>query len=103
MLDVNIIKIDIEGGEQYIEKGLDYISGFCDIKILLSIHTPFWTNKEKTTDMLLKQFKKFDVFTDLKQKAGEDELKQMMLSEQPTSYEGKTGNFFTLILKTKGI
>ena len=103
MTKINIIKIDIEGGEQYIEKGLEYISNFSDISILLSIHTPFWNNKNETANMLIVQFKNYDVYTDNEESITEDELMKKMLNEDPTSYEGKTGMFFTLILKTKSI
>ena len=101
MGNVNVIKIDIEGGEQYIESGLEYIAKFPEITILFSIHTPFWNDKEKTTQMLLEQFKHFDVFSDTEEKINEEELYLKLMSEKPTQYNNKTGEFFTVILKTK--
>jgi FkbM family methyltransferase len=100
---INIIKIDIEGGEQFIQNGLDYISKYPDINILLSIHTPFWIEKQKTANMLLNEFTKFDVYSDNEEVITRENIEKMMLSEAKTSYEGKTGQFFTLILKTKVI
>jgi len=100
MKNINIIKIDIEGGEQYIENGLDYISKFPGINILLSIHVPFWNNKKETTNMLIKQFKKFNIYTDREEEITEDKLMIEMLDDTPTRYNGKFGKMFTLILKT---
>lgn len=99
--NTNIIKIDIEGGETYIEDGLDYISKFKDIIVYLSIHTPFWEDKEKTSEILLKELKKFDVYTEQDTKISLEEVKRTMTMEQPTAWVNKTGLFFTLILKTK--
>jgi FkbM family methyltransferase len=101
MSKINIIKIDTEGGEQYMENGLKYISKYSGIKILFSIHTPFWTNKTETANMLIKQFENYDVFTENEEKITENELMGRMLNEKPTVYNDKTGVFFTLILKTK--
>jgi FkbM family methyltransferase len=101
MSKINIIKIDTEGGEQYMENGLKYISKYSGINILLSIHTPFWTNKTETANMLIKQFGNYDVFTENEEKITENELMGRMLNEKPTVYNDKTGEFFTLILKTK--
>ena len=101
MTKVNIIKIDIEGGEQYIEKGLDYIAEFSGIIILLSIHTPFWKDKRETANMLIKQFKKYDVYSSGEKIIPEEELMTKMLCETPTKKGNRTGLFFTLILKTK--
>jgi hypothetical protein len=101
MENINIIKIDIEGGEEYIKNGLDYISKLSGINILLSLHTPFWTNKEKTAKMLLEQFEKFYVFTDGEERISREEIEKKMLLKNPTVYEGRTGVFFTIILKTR--
>jgi len=102
MSKINIIKIDTEGAEQYMEKGLAYISQFPDITVLFSIHGPFWNDKQKTANMLLEQFKNYDVFTDKEEKITENELLEKMLSNDTIAFlEGKTGLFFTVILKTK--
>jgi len=101
--NTNIIKIDIEGAEQLIDDGLDYISVFPGIVVLLSMHTVFWDDKAKTTKRLIKVFRKFDVYSDKEELIQEEQLKKTMLAEDKTStWEGKTGRFFTLILKTKG-
>lgn len=100
--NTNIIKIDIEGAEQLIDEGLDYISTFPGIVLLLSMHTVFWDDKAIATERLMNAFRKFDVYTEQEELLTESQLKEMMLAEHKnTSWEGKTGSFFTLILKTK--
>ena len=100
MKNINIIKIDTEGGEEYMEKGLEYISKFANINILLSIHVPFWKNKQETTEMLIEQFKNYDIYTDKEETITENELIEKMRNNNITQYRGKVGLFFTLILKT---
>ncbi|MDR2914873.1 MAG: FkbM family methyltransferase [Tannerella sp.] len=100
--NTNIIKIDIEGAEQVIDDGLDYISGFPGIIVLLSMHTVFWDDKAKTTERLIPAFRKFDVYSDKEESISEEELKIMMLAEDKSpTWDDRTGRFFTLILKTK--
>ena len=101
MSKINIIKIDIEGGEEHIENGLSYISNFPDINLLISLHPPFWSDKNKTANMLIKQFEKYDVFNDNEENISKSELMQKMLDETPTGYRNRTGFDFALILKTK--
>lgn len=99
--DTSIIKIDIEGGEQFIAKGLDYISQFPNINVLFSLHPPFWADKQKTTDILLKELNKFEIYTEKEEVIPLEKVKEMMLSEKSCGWDGKSGIFFTLILKTK--
>jgi len=99
--DVNIIKIDIEGAEQYIEEGLRHISQFEDINVLLSLHTPFWDNKELTTKTLMKELENFDLYTENEEKISLDKIQEMMLASPNSQWKNKPGLFFTLILKTK--
>jgi FkbM family methyltransferase len=94
--EVNIIKIDIEGGEQFIEKGLDYISTFSGICVLLSVHIPFWDNPENTTRTLLKEFEKFDLYSEKEELMSRNEVENVMSSKK-IPYAG----FFSLILKTR--
>jgi FkbM family methyltransferase len=101
MENTNIIKIDIEGGEQYIEKGLKYISKYKDIVVLLSMHTPFWENKDKTAKMFLEILNDYEVLSDKEETVPTEKLKSLMYSEEQTGYRGKTGKFFTIILKTR--
>lgn len=98
--NVNIIKIDIEGAEILIAEGLDYISRFPGIHVLLSIHTPFWADKKVASNILMKQFHKFQVFSDKEEPIELAALETMMLAETSCSWKNKTGLFFTLILKT---
>jgi len=100
MNKINIIKIDAEGAEQYMGEGLKYISQFADIIVLISIHTPFWNDKPETANMLMKQFRRYDIFTDKEEPITEDELMEKMLNSSPTRFKDKTGKIFTLILKT---
>ena len=101
MPDVNIIKIDIEGGEQYIENGFEYISQHPGINILLSVHPHFFNDKKTTAEMLLKVFKRFDVFSDTEENISDEEIREKILAETPSRYKDRTGKGFTLILKTK--
>jgi FkbM family methyltransferase len=101
MENTNIIKIDIEGGEQYIEKGLKYISKYKDIVVLLSLHTPFWDNKDKTAKMFLEILNDYEVFNDKEETLTSEELESLMYSKEQTRYRGRTGKFFTIILKTR--
>ena len=100
--NTNIIKIDIEGAEQLIDDGLDYISEFPGIVVLLSMHTVFWDDKAKAIERLIRPFRKFDVYTEKEEFINEERLIEMMNAEyKHPVWEGKTGYFFTLILKTK--
>ncbi|GHT82359.1 hypothetical protein FACS1894137_01080 [Spirochaetia bacterium] len=101
MVNVNIIKIDIEGGEQFIGNGIDYISKFPGINVLLSIHVPFWLDKIKTMEMLLKEFEKFNLYTDRDEKISIDKIRELMLEENEIPYADRKGLFFTIILKTQ--
>ncbi len=98
--DTNIIKIDIEGGEQYIEEGLGYIAAFQGINILLSMHPPFWADLNKTTDMFLRVFQKFTVYSG-KEEILPDGRWREMISEKGNGSKPAKEMFFTLILKTK--
>ncbi|MCL2749158.1 MAG: FkbM family methyltransferase, partial [Alphaproteobacteria bacterium] len=101
LANVNIIKIDIEGAESLLSKGLDYIAGFPGIKILLSLHPPFWDDKKKTMGKLIPEIKKFDVFTEDDKPLSLNDLQEMMQDETESLWPGKTGKFFTIILKTR--
>lgn len=97
---VNIIKIDIEGAERFIADGLEYISRFPDITVLLSIHTPFWPDKRETARVLMAELEKFQVFSEKETAMDKAELEAMLTAEVPCSWPDKTGKFFTLLLKT---
>jgi FkbM family methyltransferase len=99
--NTNIIKIDIEGGEQYIEDGLAYIAGFTGIKVLLSLHPPYWKNKQATTKMLLNAFICYNVYSTDEKDIPTEQLKAMMLDETKCDLGNQTGRLFTVILETK--
>jgi len=99
MENTSIVKIDIEGGEQFIGEGLDYIAQFPQINTLLSLHPPFWKDKQETTNMLLEKLKDFSIWLDTGEEISLEKLKILMLDETRTIYEGKTGLFFSVILR----
>jgi FkbM family methyltransferase len=100
--NTNVIKIDIEGGEEFIEQGLEYIAGFTGIKVLFSLHPPYWKDKRTTAEMLLKAFIRYDIYSiDEKKIFQTEQLKAMMLDEAKHGFGERTGYLFTVILKTK--
>ncbi|MDL2272296.1 FkbM family methyltransferase [Desulfovibrio sp. OttesenSCG-928-I05] len=100
--NTNIIKIDIEGAESVIADGLDYIARFTGIRILLSMHPPFWDKpKAEVAARLLPIIQKYDIFTDDDRPMDLKDVEKMMLDESPCGWDGKTGMFFSIILKTK--
>lgn len=93
--NVNIIKIDIEGAEQNIIEGLDYIAQYPNINLLFSLHPPFWKNFSSTMLVLLDVFKKFDIY---------DETEQAMSLENFETFLYKSKDEFpTIILKTRKV
>lgn len=98
--NVNIIKIDIEGGERFLYEGLQYLSQLGELKIFLALHPPFWPEKLETSNQLLDVLKEFRVFTSKGTSLTLKELKGKMLSNSKTHFPGKTGQFFDIILKT---
>lgn len=100
LADVNIIKIDIEGGERFLTGGLRYLSGFPGISVFLALHPPFWPEKEKTAEALLDTFQSFELFTDMEEPLHRESLREMMLNDEKTVYSGKRGVFFDVILRT---
>lgn len=100
LADINIIKIDIEGGERFLTKGLGYVANFPGIYIFLALHPPFWPEKEKTALELLDTLKKFELYTDMEVPLHPEKLKDMVLSDEKTYYSDKRGIFFDIILKT---
>lgn len=99
--EINIIKIDIEGGERFFTEGLIYLSQIPGLFIFLALHPPFWPDKENVAIELLDVFKRFDLFDSKEQPLLYNELKTEMLSEEKTQYPSKTGRFFDIILKSK--
>jgi len=94
MSRINIVKIDIEGGEQFIEDGLDYISKNhpeIGLKVLLSVHVGFFADKTATKEMLLRQIEKFELF---------DENENPMEIETFKEHFDNVG-FFAIVLKTR--
>jgi FkbM family methyltransferase len=102
LANTSIIKIDIEGAERLCHKGLDYISKFPGISVLLSMHPAFWPDKAAAAKLLMPEFRKFDVFTEQEQPLPLEKLNDMLLDESSCDWVGKTGVNFTMILKTKG-
>lgn len=98
---VNIIKIDIEGGERFLIEGLQYISTFPGIHIYLALHPPFWPDKRQTAKSMIEVLKNFDLFSSKNEQVSFSELERLMLSNEKTHYPNKTGRFFDIILKTK--
>ncbi len=98
----NFIKIDIEGAESLIEKDMQILSSQKDLVVLLSLHPPFWENKEEIAETVAGYCSLFDVYTVNEEKLEIDELKEMMLtSVRKPKWGTKYGNFFEVLLKSK--
>lgn len=100
--DINIVKIDIEGGERFFSEGLAYLSAIPGLSVYIALHPPFWPDKEKVTNTLIDVFRNFQVFNSREQPLSYNELESQMLSSEKTGYPGKNGRFFDIILKTNG-
>jgi len=98
---VNIIKIDIEGGERFLTDGLRYLSKNRDLHIFLALHPPFWPDKKKTADELLNVFQEFNIYDSKEQPLSYKKFESLLLSDKKTQYPSKTGQFFDIILKSK--
>lgn len=98
--NINLIKIDIEGGERLIIQGLNEISKMRNKLIFLSLHPPFWPEKEKTATRLKHCFKKFKTFDSKENPISVDKIYNKMVDDNKTIYPDKYGRFFDIILKT---
>ena len=98
---VNIIKIDIEGAETLCAAGFDYLSEQKDIVVNLSLHPPFWRDREKATETLASELKKFDIFDVSGKPIPLSTVKAMMLDDRTESVWKTNGVFFSVILKTR--
>lgn len=98
----NFLKIDIEGAEKFIEKDLVALSETTDLAILLSLHPPFWDDKEAVSQTVLNMCSKYDIF-DIDEKPMDlGVLKDMVLTNNSKPNWGtKHGNFFEILLKSK--
>ncbi|MFV0266825.1 MAG: hypothetical protein ACK5HT_06785, partial [Draconibacterium sp.] len=100
--DLNFIKIYIEGAESLIEKDMQILSAQKDLVVLLSLHPPFWENKEEIAKTVAGYCSLYDVYTVNEKKLEIDELKEMMLtSVRKPKWGTKYGNFFEVLLKSK--
>lgn len=99
--NVNIIKIDIEGGERFLYEGLKYLSQIKGLRIFLALHPPFWPEKLVTCNQLLSVFEEYNVLTSKGSSISLNKVRDMMLINSKTKFPGKTGQFFDIILKTK--
>jgi FkbM family methyltransferase len=61
---VNIVKIDIEGAEEYIGGSLDLLrnAASSDLLIMLTLHLNYWENKKETSNMFNRCFQHFNIF-----------------------------------------
>jgi len=103
LYNTSIIKIDVEGAESLLSGGLNYISeAGVDINILLSFHPPFWSEPKKdVAEKMLPAIKKFDIFSEADVPLDVSDVEKMMLDERNSEWVGRTGIFFSLILKTR--
>jgi len=97
---IQIVKIDIEGGERFFSDGFQYLSKISGLYIFLALHPPFWDNKRRVANNLLKVFDKFEIYNSKEQPLSLKDLESLMLSESKTQYPSKTGPFFDIILKS---
>lgn len=97
----DIIKIDIEGAEQYIGAGLELLSQFPMIKILLSMHTPFFDNKEDVANKLIPIFEKFRIIDEENKNFDIDALYREMTADCRCNWSGLRGKFFNIILQSR--
>ncbi len=100
--DWNFVKIDIEGAETYLWKDLEKLSRREHTIIYLSLHPPFWKDKNSDADKLLSVFKLYKIRDLHRMELTLDKLEKMMKSDQVKPNWGtKYGNFFEIILESK--
>lgn len=98
----NFMKVDIEGAEKFIEKDMTELAANKELVVLLSLHPPFWDDKNEAAKSILGFCSHYDVFDIYENKLDTDGLKEMMLTDNPKPKWGtKHGNFFEILLKTK--
>ena len=100
--DINIVKIDIEGGERFLIKGLMTLSNVPDTVIYLAVHPPFWPDKRSVVEDFMTVCKHFDLFDSKERPLSPDTLREWIMSGEKTIYPNKTGLFFDIILKSRG-
>ena len=98
-----IYNIDIEGSEKYLYDVFAYLAKK-DVKILLSLHAPYWINeKEQVVNKLMPEFAKYNIicphnYTYINEKSLKDEL----MDNTPNKKEqGLYGRFFSIIMQSK--
>lgn len=99
--EINIIKIDIEGGERFLTGGLNSLSGVPDTSVYLAMHPPFWPDKRTVAKDFMGVCKRFDLFDSKERVLPPETLWEWMMSDEKTIYPQKTGLFFDIILKSK--
>jgi FkbM family methyltransferase len=100
--DINIVKIDVEGGERLLTAGLKTLSDVPDTAIYLAMHPPFWPDKKSVAGDFMDVCKHFDMFDSKENPLTAERLWESMMSDEKTIYPNKTGRFFDIILKSKG-
>jgi len=97
----NFIKIDIEGAESLIHEDLIELSARKDLCIYLSLHPPFWTDKEQSAQRFLETVSFYNIFDCLDRPLSAGKLKERLLTEVTHPEWGTLyGNFFEILLKT---
>lgn len=97
---IGLLKIDIEGAESMIAPDLTRLAAPSGPVIYLSLHPPFWSDKEATADVLLHAFARFRVLDAAFEPLSAERLRAMMLSDEKTPPWGtKFGNFFEVVLE----
>jgi FkbM family methyltransferase len=99
--DINIVKIDVEGGERLLNAGLKTLSDVPDTVIYLAMHPPFWPDKRVVAEDFMTLCTFFDLFDSKENPLAPETLWGWMLSDEKTIYPGRSGRFFDVILKSK--
>lgn len=98
----DFLKIDIEGAEELLLSDLRQLSLRRNTKILLSLHAPFWSDRNKLTPMFLDAIKDFELSTSKRQPITLSDLEKRLTTEERRPRWGtKFGNFFEILLESK--
>lgn len=99
-----LIKIDIEGAEILIVDDLIEIANLKKTAIFLSLHPPFWVDKEKNTELILSLGNYYTIFDVSGVKVSSQVLENMLLTEEKKPIWGtEWGNFFEVLLVSKKV
>jgi FkbM family methyltransferase len=97
-----LVKIDIEGAESVITEDIRKVGEYPQTAVHLSLHPPFWGDKDGAASAILNMTRQFDVFDVEGSPLSRETLQSMMLTDEQNPLWGTAwGNFFEVVLESK--